>query len=253
MSVFQRIFNRFSAAHIPFREMAGDTSKPVADRGREVAIAASGQINFEQYQKFRSDQLQNIGPHITRWEKTNDIIKQVFEQDDKHSRRVKEVSMIGEEALLKHASHLQAEAASLGLQRAETVQLVKRTLDEMELFREVFSVMASAEQYISLLPEAEKKYVPQTLNALAQHADNLKRLGRNLPPENKQADIAITNARNAEIARANARREAILKAESEGSKIKFNEYLDTGFVTEAAIKAPKTARFTRKPKTASVP
>lgn len=252
MSFFKRIFNRVGAAtHIPFEEMARDTSKPAADRARDMALAAAGDINAGQYQKFRNDQLQNIGPHITRWEKTNELIKQFLVQDDKHTRRVKEVSMIGDEALLKHAPHLQGEAASLALNRSQAAQVIKMALEEAESFRDIFMIMSSAEQNMSRLPDEEKKLVPQILNALARHADYFKRTGRNLPAENKEAEKAITRARNNEIARATQQRAdadaAVAEAEASGRRVKFNEYLNSGLVTDGAIKAPKTARFTRKP------
>lgn len=253
MSIFKRFLSQLSGtgSKVPIEALAQDTSRSAGDRARDIADAFNRAGDPYRYFKFRDEQMSYLEQHFRNWDHVDPVVRNLWEASTKHTHSVKELAQAGDDALLKTAPRLQGTEAELRLRRFEVQKLLQSAIIETEKLKDTFSVLNAAEKQMHQLPESEKKYTGEALKALHQQGDKFKKLETSLPPESKDIENAVTHIHNAEIARAREVREAVAAAEAAGRKIKFNEYLQTGLATDAAVVAPKTARFTRKPKPVS--
>jgi len=251
MSVFKTLFSQLSGklSNTPIEVLAKDMSKSAEDRGSDIAYAYNPARNPRAYYDFRDQQLYEVEKLYGTWKDIHVLVDNLREANAKHSKNVwDQVQARDDAALLKNAPRLQSTAADINLLRHQAQKAIEDASRELDRMKDTFEMLAAAEDKMMPLRESEKKHTPQTLIMLQKQADEFRQLAGVIPPENKDAEKAITKIRQAEIDRANQQRAAVAAAEAAGRKIKFNEYLNTGLVTGKAITAPKTARFTRKPK-----
>lgn len=250
MRFFKELFGQVSgaASNVALGQLAQDMSRPEADRARDIADAVNRTKTFDLYLQFRDAQMAAVGEKSPAWQKATTAVDYLRDRDDAHTQYVQKLVAAGK--VLITTTKMRDAAADFGRMRNDVQKLVQATLDDMERMKDLFRVMIEAEKQMPLLPDAQKKSLPFALALLGQEADGIRLNGNRIPPENKDAEKAIDHARNADIARDRQQREAVAEAEARGRRVKLNEYLKTGCVTGAAIKAPKTARFTRKAKPA---
>lgn len=251
MSLFKKLFGQTSSpapVAVPVESMAIDRSTAPESRGHEIAAAFDRAGNIGPYLAFRDRQLRDLEQQIRAWEKIDLVIKYIWDRDAFQTRRVKELSQTGDYDLLKNATSLRDFDAYLLQWHADAQKTMRESIHEQDRLHDMFTVLVTAESGMTQLPEDAKSYSLDALKTLRQYGDTLRKQAKSLPPQNNQAEQALTQARNSVTARKTQQREVAAEAEASGRRIKFNEFLNTGLVTSAAIKAPKTARFTRKPK-----
>lgn len=250
MSLFKRIFSEFSGAgsKVPLEELAKDMSKPAEERGRDIARSVNRTGHPGRYYDFRQEQMQNAEQQFEAWKDTSAVVRRLHEDNMQHTRSVRELAQMGEQKLLEKAPLLQGAENDLRHHWHETQKRLHTARHDGEQLKDTFTMLAAAEQHITQLTGPEKTYSAGVLKMAQQYADQIQQMTASLPPENKDLENAVAQARQAIIARDNQAREAVIAAEAMGRKIKFNEYLNTGLATSTAVTAPKTARFTRKPK-----
>ena len=251
MSVFKTLFSQLSGklSNTPIEVLAKDMSKSAEERGSDIAYAYNPARNPRAYYDFRDQKLYEAEKLYATWKDIHVLVDNLREANGKHSKNVwEQVRARDDAALLKNAPRLQSTAADVNLLRHQALKAIEDARRDLDRMKDTFQMLAAAEDKMMPLRESEKKHTPQTLIMLQKQADEFRQLAGVIPPENKDAEKAITKIREDEITRANQQREAIAAAEAARHKIKFNEYLNTGLSTASAIKAPGTARFTRKPK-----
>lgn len=248
MSFLEKLFGRASSAapKVSFEALVQDTSRRDVDRARDIAEAVNRSSNCDLYLEFRDTQITMVREKLSVWKKANISVDYLRDRDAAHTQYVQK--LVAEGKVLATARKMQTAAVDFGLLRNDVQKTVQSTLDEMEQMKNLLQVMIAAENQMLLLTEAQKKSTPLALRMLEQEAEDIRLNTGRIPPENKDVEQAINHARNTDIARAKQQREAAAEAEASGRRIKLNEYLNTGVATGQPLAAPKTARFTRKPK-----
>lgn len=251
MSVFKKLFGKF--ADVPFEELAQDDGQPMWDRAVRIADAANRGNGPARYLHFRDGQLHNMELALKSAMETDDIVKPLREATEKHLQELKQLAQEGDEALLKREARLQAAGTGLSQQRTEVLKILQSKLKPLRDLTKTFNLLAEAEKLMPNLPAPEKNHIPEALVLLSGQDDKMMKHGVDLTLAGKDAETAIKNARDSETTRANKQREAATARQAGERRVKFNEYLKSGLSTGAPVSAPKTARFTRKPKTVKAP
>lgn len=248
MSIFKRIFSQLTdkAYDAPFEVLAQDDK--AVDRARNIAAAFNRSLDPYPYLEFREKHLKDLDKQLRGWDMLYDGMKQLWESSVQHTKTVTELASQGDDTLMQNAPRLQRAEAELHNQRQQMQKAVHDTKGDMDRLKDMFTMLSNAEKQMPRLKEDYKKHVTDGLRMLDHQGAQLNQMLSQLPTANNDVENALATIRNAEIDRANQQRQAIAEAEAQGRKIKFNEYLKTGLATGTAVTAPKTARFTRRPK-----
>lgn len=230
MSLFKRMFS--AATGVSFRELAQDSAKDASARATDIAVAANrSRRNAHDYDHFRYQQVSALDGHLSNMRGVAEQIMRVQRESVDHAQDIKKVKDAGNGAILQNAARLHDIAQALRARRESTQALVEKALQENDMLRQTFGILAAAEKKMTHLQPAEMKIVVNALQIMQQYRDELERLAGELPHENTHIENTVAEARRA--------------ADGDTRKIKFNE---TGFATGKTIRAPKTARFTRQAK-----
>lgn len=253
MSFIKRIFSQISGAAVdaPVGEIAQDSSRSIAERGEDIANAVNSYGSTRPYLDYFNKQMGKFDQYTEGVKLLQESAMRLWQEGIEYSKKVREVAQAGEDALTTNRHLLEVTEQSLKMQRQKLLVTVKEIEQETDQLVDTFSVLAAAGDKIHKLSDAEKKDAKAALDIIQKQATNTLQSQAGLPPENKDLENAFAKIRNDENERAAQAREAseaAAAAEAATHKVRLNEYLNTGLSTSSAVKAPGTARFTRKPK-----
>lgn len=260
MSFFRKIIARTfgTVSEAQIEALAQDQSRTAEDRGRDIARAVDGSAYPQPYFAYRDRQLRHNEQQFEAWKIIHADWKDIHARIDRlrelnihHTRNVKEMAKAGDDNLLENAHKLEGAETELRRQWHQMQMMLQSAKSLTDKATDTFTTLCAAEKHMATLPQSEKNFCAEVLGMVHDRAAYLQQLVKTMPPESRDLEKAVANARNNITAREKAAREATLAAEANNLKIKFNEYLQTGLATDAAVVAPKTARFTRKPKPVS--